>query len=253
MEIILIHIGNYISNSSYGIIVVNNANPVIGNSSSGGYNNLINTTYNVLNTTDNVVYAYNNWWGTTNPNNFKITPGNVLYSPYRTSPDTITQPPLNKTNGYLAESNSEDIPMLSELDKAYQLVASNNLSDARTICLNLINNYPDYNVSYNALNLLKETYTENELIAKKDIYKSLFNKKSKKDLYAMAGLILSDIDKENKLKQIDEVIATYEGEGVVELALFEKLAYYYFEMNDVKNGKQYRMNSKNISHYRKES
>ena len=127
--------------------------------------------------------------------------------------------------------------MLSELDKAYQLAASNNLAEARTVCLNLINNYPDYNVSYNALNLLKETYSENELTAKNDIYKSIFDKKSKKNLYAMAGLILSDIDKENRLKHIDEVIETYEGESVIELALFDKLVYYYFELNDVKSAR----------------
>ena len=119
--------------------------------------------------------------------------------------NTIPTPPLSKINGKLADS-SQVIPLLSELNKAYQLVASNNLMDARTVCLNLINNYPDYSVSYNALNLLKETYNENELTAKKDIYKSVFDKKNKKDLYAMAGLILSDIDKENKLKHIDEVI-----------------------------------------------
>lgn len=126
--------------------------------------------------------------------------------------------------------------MLSELNKAYQLIASNNMSEARDVCLNLIDNYPDYSVSYNALNLLKETYSANELTAKKDTYKSLFNKKSKKDLYAMAGLILSDVDKENKLKQIDEVIDSYKGEDVVELALFDKFVY-YFESDDIENAR----------------
>ena len=226
------HIGNYISNNSYGVIVFNNANPKIGNGSLGGYNNIDNSTNNILNTTNNTVYAQNNWWNG-NSNNV----GSVIYIPYLTLAVNISQPPLSKTTGNLAASDTEDVPMLADLNNAYQLAASNNLVDARTICLNLINNYPDYGVSYNALNLLKETYSKNELTAMKDIYSSLFNKKTKKDLYAMAGLILSDIDKENKLKQIDEVIAAYEGEGVVELALFDKFAYYYFEMNDVKNAR----------------
>ena len=225
------NIGNYISNNSYGVIVFNNANPKIGNGSLGGYNNIDNSTNNILNTTNNTVYAQNNWWNS-NPNNL----GSVISTPSLPSAVNVPQPPLSKTNGYLASSD-DDIPMLSELDNAYQLVASNNLADARTICLNLINNYPDYSVSYNALNLLKETYSRNELTAMKEIYSSLFNKKTKKDLYAMAGLIFSDIDKENKLKQIDEVIDSYKGENVIELALFDKLVYYYFELNDVKNAR----------------
>ena len=87
------------------------------------------------------------------------------------------------------------------------------------------------------MNLLKETYTENELEVKKDVYKSLFSSKSKKDLYAMAGLILSDIDKTNKLNQIDEIIAAYKGEKVIELALFNKFVYYYFELEDSVNAR----------------
>lgn len=229
--------GNYISNNNNGIICFNNANPNIGKTSplNGGYNNLVNNIgYNVLNTTGNTIYAYNNWWGTTDPTYFKA---NGLSTPYLTSPAAFYMPPLSKTSGNLVASEVEEIPMLSELDKAYQLVESKNLAEARKVCLNLVNNYPDYSVSYNALNLLKETYAENEITAKKDIYKSLFNKKGKKDLYALAGLLLSDIDKENKLKQIDEVITNYKGEKIVELALFDKLVYYNFEMNDKENSR----------------
>jgi hypothetical protein len=79
------------------------------------------------------------------------------------------------------------------------LIEANNLTEARKICLNLVTNYPDYVVSYNALNLLKETYSANEISSSKNNYKSLFNIKGKKNLYAMAGLLLADIDKENKL------------------------------------------------------
>jgi parallel beta-helix repeat protein len=230
--------GNYISSNGYGVIAFNNANPRIGNTSPSiaGYNNLVNYTNNILNTTSNTIYTRNNWWGTTNPSYFLIG-GLVSYTPYRTTVVSIPQPALSKSSGHHVASVTENIPMLSELDKAYQFIASNNLVEARNICLNLVNNYPDYSVSYNALNLLKETYTENELAAKEDIYTSLFNKNSKKDLHAMAGLILSDIDKKNKLKQIDEVITAYKGESVIELALFDKLVYYYFELEDGTNAR----------------
>jgi hypothetical protein len=87
------------------------------------------------------------------------------------------------------------------------------------------------------LNLLKETYSENESVSKKDAYKTLFNKKDKKNLYAMAGLILSEIDKENRLQHIDAVMEAYKGESVIELALFDKVAYYTFELNDTKSAR----------------
>jgi hypothetical protein len=227
--------GNNILNNSAGIICFNNANPKIGgNGSTGGYNNIVNTSYNVLNTTGNTIYAYDNWWGTTNPTNFKS--GGALYTSYLSAFQTgIPHPPLSKTSGNLAASVNGDIPMLAELDNAYELKASNNLAQARTVCLNLINNYPDYSVSYNALNLLQETYSDNELSSKKDIYSTIFNNKVKKDLYATAGLILANIDKENKVKHIDDVINNYTGQPVVELALFDKFVYYNFEKQDRDN------------------
>jgi hypothetical protein len=51
----------------------------------------------------------------------------------------------------------------------------------------------------------------------------------------MAGLILSDLDKENKLSRINDVINNYQGQSVVELALFDKFVYYYFEKQNKQN------------------
>jgi len=211
---------------------------MLGNNSpvNGGYNNLLNTNYNVNSLSAPIIYAINNWWGSTNPSLFKISQsGIVFYSPYLTSSVIIPTPPLSKSSGNLIASNGNDIPMLSELNKANELIAANNLTDARTICLNLVTNYPDYAVSYNAMNLLKETYTVNEISNKTDIYRLLFNTKGKKNLYAMAGLILADIDKGNKLSLIDNVINTYKNESVVELALFDKFVCYYFDKADKQN------------------
>jgi parallel beta-helix repeat protein len=229
---------NNITGNSYGVFCWNNSAPVLGKNSPvyGGYNNLVNSSWNLYSLYSGTIYASNNWWGSTNPNNFKIaTSGSVIYTPYLSSSVSIPQPPLSKSGGSLLASNGNDIPLLSELDKAYQLIAANNLTEARKICLNLVTNYPDYSVSYNALNLLKELYPANEIAAAKDIYKSLFNKKGKKNLYAMAGLILADIDNENKLNLIDNVINNYKNESVVELALFDKFVCYYFEKEDKQN------------------
>jgi hypothetical protein len=229
---------NNLTGNNLGIFIYNNSIPMIGKSSplDGGYNNLVNTSYNIYNMTNNTIYANDNWWGSTNPANFKIGYlGSVLYSPYLTSSVSIPAPPLSKSSGNLIASNSSDIPMLSELNKANELIAANNLGDARIVCLNLITNYPDYSISYNALNLLKETYPANEISNTKDIYKSLFNTKGKKNIYAMAGLILANIDKGNKLNLIDNVISTYKNESVVELALFDKFVCYYFDKADKQN------------------
>jgi len=229
---------NNITGNSIGVFCSNNSIPMLGNNSpvNGGYNNLVNTNYNVYCFTTYGIYAINNWWGSTNPSSFKIAgTGSVAFNPWLTSSDSIPAPPLSKTSGNLIASDGSDIPMLSELNKANELIAANNLTDARTICLNLVTNYPDYAVSYNALNLLKETYLANEISSSKDMYKSLFNTKGKKNLYAMAGLILSDIDKEKKLTLIDNVINSYKNESVVELALFDKFVFYYFEKADKQN------------------
>ena len=228
---------NGITDNYCGVYCWNNSYPVLGQSSplNGGYNNLANNAaHNIDNESSGTVYANHIWWGSTTPANFRIYgSGTTSYTDYLSSGVTISPaPPLSKAGSELYAAGNSDIPMLSELDKAYELVSSNNLAEAREVCLNLINNYPDYSVSYNALNLLKETYSENELTSKKDIYKSLFNDKGKKDLHAMAGLILSDIDKGNRLKHIDEVIEKYKGESVVELALFNKFVYYYFDKED---------------------
>jgi parallel beta-helix repeat protein len=228
-----------ITGNSYGVFCWNNSAPMLGNSSpvDGGQNNLVNSSWNLYSLFSGVILAANNWWGGIIPNDFKIsTTGNVTWSPYRNSPATIDpQPPLSKTNGNSFAAECSNIPFLDKLQKTMELIAGNNLEEARNICLNLVTNYPDYSVSYNALNLLKETYPANEINKMENIYKSLFKTKEKKNLYAMAGLILADIDKKHKLKLIDDVINTYEKKGVVELALFDKFVYYYFENGDKEN------------------
>jgi hypothetical protein len=225
---------NEIRDNYCGLYCWNNSLPELGKTSplSGGYNNLVNASQNITNQSSGTLYATHTWWGTTTPAYFKINGTGTTLSTEYLAADTIrSTPPLSKTTG------NNDIPLLSELEKANELIAEKNLEEAREVCLNLINNYPDYSVSYNALNLLKETYAKDDVKNIKNIYQSLFNSKEKKVIYATAGLILSDIDKENRLKHIEEVISKYEGESVIELALFDKFVYYNFETNDKENSR----------------
>jgi hypothetical protein len=229
---------NNITNSTYGIFCQNNSTPMIGNNSplNGGYNNLENTNYNVYNISSNSVYAENNWWDTTKTNYFKIAGESyVIYSPYLTSSVVIPNPPLMKAAVNLYTSQGSSTPLLSQLNQVNQLIAANNLVQARSICMNMITNYPDSSFSYNALNLLKGIYPAAETDTVKNIYQSLFNNTTKKDLYAMAGLILADVDTANKLSHINDVINSYGQDSVVELALFDKFVYYHFEKGDNQN------------------
>jgi hypothetical protein len=205
---------------------------------SGGYDNLTNTTWNVVNMTGYAIYGCNNWWGTTNSNNFLISgTGSVVYNPYLSSSVNVPAPPLSKTDGSIFASQGSTLPMQSTLDSAYLLVAAGNLSDARALCLNLITNFPDYSVSFNALNLLKETFAASDFTAERALYQSIFSGKTKRTIYAMAGLDLANIDKSNRLALIDSVISDYQGSPVIEFALFDKFACYYFDMLDRGNAR----------------
>jgi hypothetical protein len=231
--------GNNLAQNSCGVYCWNNSFPMLGYNypSNTGFNNLTNTNYNVYNMSSNGVYAMNNWWGSTNSNNFKIAgTGAVVFSQYLTQPNNnIPNPPLNKAGSNLYVSGKSTVPLLSSLDSAYQLIAANNLAGARAICLNMVNNYPDYSLSYNALNLIKETYPANQIDSVKKIYQLLFNNKAKKKIYAIAGLILADIDTANKLSWYDNIINSYSKDSVLELALFDKFVYYNFEKGDKQN------------------
>jgi parallel beta-helix repeat protein len=226
---------NNITGNTNGVYCYwDNSTPILGSTGYGGYNNLEQNTYNLYTFSSGVILAINNWWGSTT--NFKIAgTGSVTNLPCLPSRVSIPPPLLSKSGATLVASNSNNIPFLDELQNAIELIADNNLEGAKTICLNLVTNYPDYAVSYNALNLLKEIYQANEIAAAKDAYKSLFNNKGKKNLYALAGLQLADIDKENKLNRIDDVINSYKNESVVEMAVFKKFLYYYFEKADTAN------------------
>ena len=158
--------GNNITGNACGVFCWNNSSPILGNNSpvNGGSNNLDNTSWNLYSLYSGVVLAADNWWGNTNPSYFKIsTTGSVTYSPYQHSPMLVPQPPLSKSGENLYASVSCDIPLLDQLNKANELIVENNLEQARNICLNLVKNYPDYSVSYNALNLIKDTYPASEI------------------------------------------------------------------------------------------
>jgi hypothetical protein len=227
--------GNNFNQNNYGVFCWNNSAPNLGYNSTG-YNDLTNTNYNVYNMSSNGIYAMNNYWGDTNPTNFKIAGiSSVVITGYKSSSQYVPTPPLNKTSSNIYASDTVSIPLLSELDKANQYIASNNLVQARVICLNLINNFPDNCVSFNALNLLKETFPANQIDSVKNLYKSIFNRNIKKKINAIAGLVLAEIDTVNRLFLLDNVISSYARDSVLELALFDKFICYYFDKSDKQN------------------
>jgi len=235
------HGANYLTNNMNGVFCWNNSLPMLGRSSpsvDGGYNNFVNlggNQWNVYNMTGYSIYGQNNWWGSTNQYNFRLAgTGSIIYNPYLSNSVSIPPPPLFKPDSIVPSSGTSVIPLQAKLDSIYLLAASNP-GAARTACLNLINSYPDYSVSYNALNLLRETFSASDVAGPKNLYLSLFNTKAKKPLYATAGLILASIDKPNTLSWLDQVIQSYGKDNVAELALFDEFVFYYFEKQDLVN------------------
>jgi len=222
---------NNFTTNTIGVSCANNSLPILGWNS--GSNDLTNTSLNLQNLSSGVVYALMNYWGSMNPSLFKIyNPGSVIYYNYQNA-ITIPAPPLSKSSA-TSPIASNDIPLIDQLNQIKELITGKNLEQARNVCLNLIANYPDYDVSYNALNLLKDTYA-NDSSSSVNSYHSIFNSKVKNNINAMAGLILADIDKGNRLSRINDVINNYQGHGIVELALYDKFVYHYFEKQDKQN------------------
>ena len=225
---------NKITGNGVGVCAFSYSLPMLGNNSplNGGYNTFgENTSYNVYAITSGIIFAINNYWGNIPPappvsSKIWIYNGVILYSPYLSSDPTG----LSKV-APLAEDAE-----LVLLKKAMDLIEQNDFAAAREICLDILDNYSDSYAAYNAISLLTQTYALNEKETTKLKFKTLFNK-GKKKLNAVAGLILAELDKENKLKNIDEVISKYKGDAVIEDALFAKFLYYYNDIQDKENAR----------------
>ena len=233
------HGNNNIHHNSYkGIFCYNNSYPIIGKNSpvDGGYNILEqNVQHNVYSEVDGVTWAVNNWWGNNPPDANKIycRNGAIAYNPWLTSPPSMQ---MNKNSGDIVQSDLS--PLVSQIVIAENLIDEKKYEDARRICSDIIENYPDSAVAFNALNLLSHTYLENEKSNMTQTYTSIFGENKNNKLSGMAGLILAQLDFSNKIKIIDEVLSKHEGEEIVELALYDKFLHYYNTENDLENAKK---------------
>ena len=225
---------NKITGNGVGVCAFSNSLPMLGNNSplNGGYNTFgENTSYNVYAITSGVLFAINNYWGNVPPalpvsSKIWISNGVILYSPY------LSSDPTGLSKVAPPAENAE----LVLLKKAMVLIEQNDLLAAREICSDILDNYSDSYAAFNALSLLTQTYDSNEKETTKLKFKTLFNK-GKKKLNAVAGLILSELDKENKRKNIDEVISKYKGDAIIEDALLAKFLYCYNDIQDKENAR----------------
>jgi len=222
---------NKISGNPVGVCAFSYSLPMLGNNSptNGGYNTLgENTSYNIYAITSGIIYAINNYWGTIPPTASKIWINNgvILYSPYLYSDPT----------GLMKSVPANDDAALALLQKAMNLIELKNFTTARDICLDIINNYPDSYAAFNALSLLSQNWNPNGKQVNKDMLRTLLDK-DKQKLNAVAGLILAELDKENKLKNIDEVISKFKDDTILEDALFAKFLYYYNDIQDKENAR----------------
>ncbi len=220
---------NKITGNSVGVCAFSNSLPMLGNNSplDGGYNTLDdNTNYNIYAITNGLIFAVNNYWGYPTPRKTWISNGVIITSPY------LSYDPTGLSK---AVPTAEDA-VLALLTKAMNLIEQKNFAAAREICLDIVNNYSDSYAAFNALSLLTQTFDLNEKETTKLNYKTLFNK-DKKKLNAVAGLILAELDKENKLKAIEEVISKFKDDTILEDALFAKFLYYYNDIQDKVNAR----------------
>jgi len=168
----------------------------------------------------------NNYWGAPTPIKTYISNGAIVSYPY------LTYDPTGLSKVAPLAEDAE----LVLLKKAMNLIEQNDLLAAREICLDIIDNYSDSYAAFNALSLLTRTFDLSEKETTKLKFKTLFNK-DKKKLNAVAGLILAELDKENKLKNIDEVISKHKDDAIIEDALFAKFLYYYNDIQDKENAR----------------
>ena len=217
------HGNNHIYNNTYqGVYCYNNSypnlgidNPLIAGGWDGGWNNIYqNGSHDVHFAVDGILWAKKNWWGS-NPAQPKLYAqnGTIVINPYLTS--LPIEKISNENNGgwilsQTASSSTEGIinaeeSLLVSLSAAMNLIAEKNYVNAREICLNIIESYPDSTASFNALNLLKYTFINSEKNSLKNVYQNIFSVKANKKLFAVAGLMSARLDEENKIQNIDEV------------------------------------------------
>lgn len=117
-----------ISNGGNGVMAQSNSDPNLGFhlGYQAGYNDIYdNSNYQVANYTSNTIFAWKNWWGTSNPGSGLFT-GSVDYSAYLSSSSPYAGPDWRSSLGKTLSDNTENTLNEAEeyLQRALELEGS---------------------------------------------------------------------------------------------------------------------------------
>jgi len=144
---------NDIAGNTYGVRCYKYSEPILGTDSGYGYNDLINTTYNIWAGSDcGDIYALWNYWGGSQPDKLRHDGGRSIFVDKWLDWDSL-HPPLGKTIGQ---------PPLSDVEqhnrRGVELMHTGKYGEALAEFQYVITNYSDLHEAILALDNLVQTY-----------------------------------------------------------------------------------------------
>ncbi len=222
----------------------------------GGNNTITGNTLRDLQALSNsTIMAEHNWWGsadTPSVNQISVLSGSTVdYDPWLPNPPGYRLATNEKSPGIIINNNTSKLSVNNNMVNYYasslnqvqdnfnpewnlsrkllyakSLIRNKNNIESQTILKDIINTYPDSSISSYAMNLLWNSYRDNNLDSLKSFLHSLLGKKQDKDIYGLAEIILAQYDKDNTPNALDKIMIKYTSENIKQMALFGKFLYY---------------------------
>ncbi|MBU2506765.1 MAG: T9SS type A sorting domain-containing protein [Bacteroidetes bacterium] len=252
---------NNISNNGIGVYAFVYSYPFIGEHNcfiDGGFNKFYdNVNYHIKSEISSFVLAEDNYWTPLSSSKFLETLGGTIdYQPY------LSEPPFGMAK---ASSNPEELafdqaigsgfsysadiakpafdwkdyyndewPIKRKLNFAKHLIGFKITDGALKICKDVITKNPDSTEVLYGLHLITEAAEISNIDNANEFFKLLYNTKSNKEVYGLAGLMLGNISKDDREEIINQVIERFEGKNIAEVAYYQKVLYTYHDLNDIK-------------------
>jgi len=206
-----------------------------------GYNDIYNNSnYQVANYTSNTIFAWQNWWGTSNPGSALFS-GSVDYSAYLCSPSPYAGPDWGPSLAKSFSDCTENTLNEAEeyLQRALELEGSAAYEEAVAANGYVADNYGDSEYGSFALaRLMACRVKQGDITVEQDYLISLFQKYNLTAIGRSALLWqpLIEVRSGNEQKALgffDEIKNNYSDEELLKQALFQKASLQLYELNDV--------------------
>lgn len=223
------------NNDNIGVYSIS-SNPFLGQaipSIDGGNNTIAGNTFrNLQAESSSNIMAQHNWWGADPPDANKIVAlsgSSIDYDPW------LEEPPGAKlAAGNFVASGSNQVQdnfdpgwgLMRKILYAKGLIKNKNYNTAQNLLKDIISTYPDSSLSFYAINLLWNSYRNNNVDQLKSFLYSLTSKNEDKEVYGFADIILAQYEKDNTPKSLDKIIEKYSSKNIKQMSLFGKFLYY---------------------------